>query len=257
MEIFKCSGQGGMRRSKRTNSLVLISNRIENLYKDRWDEEQGILYYTGMGQKGDQVLKGNQNKTLYELNENQVKAYLFEVYEKKEYVFRGEVSLHASPYKEEQIDAEGDARTVWVFPIKLLAERHVSQTLIDSQREKEEKRLHKKSRDEIYNKAKLVKGKPSKRQTMAIHYERNAAVAEYVKRKANGICQLCKQPAPFIKKDGEPYLEAHHIVWLSRGGEDTIENSVALCPNCHKKMHVIDDINDIDLLKAKVLKIND
>ncbi|WP_296863638.1 HNH endonuclease [Thermosyntropha sp.] len=32
---------------------------------------------------------------------------------------------------------------------------------------------------------------------------------------------------------GEP-----HIEWLSRGGTDTIDNTVALCPNCHRKMHV-------------------
>jgi len=24
---------------------------------------------------------------------------------------------------------------------------------------------------------------------------------------------------------------------LSEGGEDTLENAIALCPNCHRKMH--------------------
>jgi hypothetical protein len=44
---------GGMRRSLKTNTLVLISDRTK-LYKDRW--ENGIFHYTGMGRKGDQRL---------------------------------------------------------------------------------------------------------------------------------------------------------------------------------------------------------
>ena len=78
---------------------------------------------------------------------------------------------------------------------------------------------------------------------------RNPYVAELAKRKAKGICQLCENPAPFNDKDGKPYLETHHIVWLSEGGEDTIENCTALCPNCHKKMHILNRKIDI----AKVL----
>ena len=32
------------------------------------------------------------------------------------------------------------------------------------------------------------------------------------------------------------------------GGEDTIENAVALCPNCHRMMHSLRRKSDIDLL---------
>ncbi|MEH6942063.1 HNH endonuclease [Bacillus sp. JJ722] len=28
------------------------------------------------------------------------------------------------------------------------------------------------------------------------------------------------------------------MYWLSNGGEDTIGNTVPLCPNCHKKWYV-------------------
>jgi len=31
-DIFKCSPQGGMRRSKQTNTLVIVSNHIESIY---------------------------------------------------------------------------------------------------------------------------------------------------------------------------------------------------------------------------------
>jgi 5-methylcytosine-specific restriction enzyme A len=62
--IFKCSPQGGMRRSHETNTLVIVSNRIKSIYKDRHDEETSTLYYTGMGTVGDQSLTFAQNKTL-------------------------------------------------------------------------------------------------------------------------------------------------------------------------------------------------
>jgi len=72
----------------------------------------------------------------------------------------------------------------------------------------------------------------------------NGKIAELARRRANGICQLCDQPAPFANTKGEPYLESHHIIWLFQGGEDTVENTVALCPNCHKKMHILNRNSD-------------
>lgn len=84
-------------------------------------------------------------------------------------------------------------------------------------------------------------------------FSRNPYVAELAKRKAKGICQLCENPAPFNDKDGKPYLETHHIVWLSEGGEDTIENCTALCPNCHQKMHILNLKFDIAKLLSKTM----
>jgi 5-methylcytosine-specific restriction endonuclease McrA len=69
-------------------------------------------------------------------------------------------------------------------------------------------------------------------------YARDPYIAEMAKRNAAGICQDCRSPAPFTSKGtNEPYLEVHHIVPLSEGGEDSIENVIALCPNCHRKRH--------------------
>ncbi len=62
-------------------------------------------------------------------------------------------------------------------------------------------------------------------------------------------CELCEEPAPFTNKNGEPYLETHHIIWLSKEGPDTIENTTALCPNCYRKMHVVESEEDIEKLK--------
>lgn len=67
------------------------------------------------------------------------------------------------------------------------------------------------------------------------------------------MCQYCKRPAPFIDKKGLPYLEVHHVIWLSRGGEDSIANTVALCPNCHTRMHILDKPEDVDKLQEVIL----
>lgn len=94
---------------------------------------------------------------------------------------------------------------------------------------------------------------PEKRDTKASHYIRNPKVIEYAKSRAKGVCQLCGAPAPFNDKNGMPYLEVHHIRWLSRGGPDTISNAVALCPNCHSKMHIVDNPDDVEYLRKKAL----
>lgn len=69
-------------------------------------------------------------------------------------------------------------------------------------------------------------------------YERNPDVIAEVLFRAKGICEKCRQPAPFSRRsDGSPYLEVHHWTPLSEGGEDTVDNAGALCPNCHREAH--------------------
>lgn len=69
-------------------------------------------------------------------------------------------------------------------------------------------------------------------------YLRNADVIVEVRLRAKGVCEECGRQAPFKRKsDGEPYLEVHHKEPLAEGGEDTVENAFALCPNCHRKAH--------------------
>ena len=95
---------------------------------------------------------------------------------------------------------------------------------------------------------------PDAQKAEILRIERSGKVAAYVKERANGVCQLCNKPAPFYNKNGEPYLECHHIIWIAKGGADEPSNAVALCPNCHTKMHVLDDTADIDKLKRQAKK---
>ncbi len=105
------------------------------------------------------------------------------------------------------------------------------------------------SDSEIVKRAAAATTKPKSSTTQTVIYSRNRYVVELAKRRARGKCELCKQPAPFTNALNEPYLECHHIVWLAHGGADCTENTVALCPNCHRKMHVVNDLKDIEKLQ--------
>ena len=251
--IFICGNMGGMRRSKTTNSLVIISDHTKGLYEDKWFGD--TLHYTGMGKKGDQDINASQNRTLNESNTNGVDVFLFEVFESNKYIYRGQVKLSETPYQEKQKDEDGILRNVWVFPVKVVDNHEVTieKEIIDNNYKKKEKKAKRLSDAEIEEKAKESQStKISVRTTTSQTYERNAYVTEYAKRRAKGICQLCNTPAPFKNKLGEPYLETHHIEWLSKGGADIIANTVALCPNCHKKMHIVDSIEDREYLKKRI-----
>lgn len=79
---------------------------------------------------------------------------------------------------------------------------------------------------------------PGRISIAATSFRRNPDVVAEILLRANGKCERCLQPAPFIRaSDGTPCLEVHHHVTLASGGEDTIENAIALCPNCHRAAH--------------------
>jgi 5-methylcytosine-specific restriction endonuclease McrA len=80
--------------------------------------------------------------------------------------------------------------------------------------------------------------KPEQIQVLAWAFRRNADVVVEVLARAKGRCERCHSPAPFLRvRDGTPFLEVHHRVTLANGGEDTVENAIALCPNCHRLLH--------------------
>ena len=116
---FKCSNMGGMRRSKETNSLVLIAKHNNPLYDDQWTDD-GILNYTGMGTENDQSISYVQNKTLTIAEREGIKVYLFESYKDNEYYYDGEVKLAGTPYQSEEADINGAIRKVIKFPLKRL-----------------------------------------------------------------------------------------------------------------------------------------
>ncbi len=79
---------------------------------------------------------------------------------------------------------------------------------------------------------------PQRVEVATYAYLRNPDVVAEVLLRANGNCEACHAAAPFMRrKDGTPYLEVHHRLPLALGGEDTVENAMAVCPNCHREKH--------------------
>lgn len=79
---------------------------------------------------------------------------------------------------------------------------------------------------------------PTRIVAKTVVFKRNSDVVAEVLARANGKCELCNNLAPFIRSsDNTPYLEVHHKIPLSECGEDTCDNAIALCPNCHRKQH--------------------
>ena len=69
-------------------------------------------------------------------------------------------------------------------------------------------------------------------------YLRNPDIVAEARYLAKGKCGGCGNPAPFNQAtNGNPYLEVHHKIPLAKGGADSMDNVIALCPNCHRKAH--------------------
>ncbi len=47
----------------------------------------------------------------------------------------------------------------------------------------------------------------------------------------------CKNPDSFRDKNGDIFLEIHHIIPYSECKIHSFDNCVALCPNCHRQVH--------------------
>lgn len=71
----------------------------------------------------------------------------------------------------------------------------------------------------------------------ATRHVRDPNVVAWVLESAAGKCEVCDEDAPFRDVHGDPYLEVHHVRPLSEGGPDKVENAVACCPNCHRRLH--------------------
>ncbi|BCM74922.1 hypothetical protein KAM329D_41070 [Aeromonas caviae] len=78
---------------------------------------------------------------------------------------------------------------------------------------------------------------PSPRYLTTTSYVRDPQVKAWVLVAAAAKCEGCDAQAPFTTATGEPFLEVHHLRTLADGGSDTINNTVALCPNCHRELH--------------------
>lgn len=81
---------------------------------------------------------------------------------------------------------------------------------------------------------------PSSKVLQTKVYGRSHQVCAWVKDRAQGRCELCGKRS-FRIENGQWYLEVHHVQPLAEKGKDVPDNTVALCPNCHRKAHYGED----------------
>ena len=89
--------------------------------------------------------------------------------------------------------------------------------------------------DQFSNEADIGNVNPKKAERTSKVYHRDPKVRNAVLLRSEGYCEHCAERG-FQTPHGL-YLETHHIIPLSEGGPDTIDNVIALCPNDHRKAH--------------------
>ena len=217
-EVFLCAPQGGMRRSIRTNSLTLISDKTK-LYDDRVIED--IYHYTGMGQTGDQKMSG-QNLTLAESNQNGVEIHFFEVMKPREYTYRGQVQLAGEPYKAQQKDQDGRQRLVWIFPLRLQDSKATFTKLFSTTNDKQELQDE---LEDIQQVESLSIKQTEKERLIKARIGQGKFKKLLIQRECK--CALCGVTDPRM-------LIASHIKpWSTSTNEERLDvhNGLLLCPN--------------------------
>jgi 5-methylcytosine-specific restriction enzyme A len=237
-EPFGGSWQSGISASSKTPAIFLFTGETGEQYgyHDDFDSD-GVFTYTGEGQIGDMAfVRGNA--AIRDHAKHGRALHLFRSSKgsgRQEYM--GEFT-YANHTLRTGPDREGHARQVIAFhlvPVNSGVEPD-STDEDDAFDDKEEASNLKLARARALSAFAGIEGDGGKSALRTL-YRRSAAVQRYVLMRANGICESCRKPAPFARKDGTPYLEPHHTTRVSDGGLDHPRFVAAICPSCHREIH--------------------
>jgi 5-methylcytosine-specific restriction protein A len=212
-------------------------------YSDDWDDD-GVFIYTGEGQEGDMTfVRGN--RAIRDHAQDGKDLLLFEALGKgKGIKFMGTFACASWEYRRGP-DKNGADRQLIVFhlnPVEVVG----SGDGTDAPQPSTQQSLSA-LRDKAYQ-ASTAAVQGQERNAKANYYQRSAAVRDYVLARAKGICEACKELAPFKRTNGTPYLEPHHIRRVSDGGPDDPRWVAAICPNCHRECHFGDNKTQLNAM---------
>jgi 5-methylcytosine-specific restriction protein A len=238
---FGGSRQSGISPSAIVDAIFIFTGESgeQHGYNDHEElDENGcrIFHYCGEGQVGDMTLsRGNLAICRHSVDGKAI--HLFKTLGKSKPVqYLGDY-LYLDHYETQGKDREGQMREVIVF--KLFREDDWS--VLTHAVEPDDVDLPTKdlraARALALAAANSSKGNESVAKGSRNLYMRSRRVRDYVLLRADGRCELCDVPAPFLKVDGAPYLEPHHTTRLSDGGPDHPRYVGALCPSCHREIH--------------------
>lgn len=223
--------QGGISTPSNTPYIFLFTAEAgaQHGYSDGWSE--GLFLYTGAGQVGDMQMTSG-NKAILNHRDRGKAIVLFQATKKKgQYLCIGE--FECVGFREETgRDREGALRKTIVFELLPVDGGHQSEQL--NSKDPSPQASLAELRAKAYDSATVGK---TRTRSAAEVYARSEAVKSYVRARAAGVCEACKNPAPFLSKSGEPYLEPHHIDRLADGGLDRPNVVGAICPSCHREIH--------------------
>ncbi len=218
--IFLFTGEGG----------------AEHGYRDEFKPD-GTYHYTGEGQRGDMTFV-RANRALRDHLADRKRVLLFEALGGGNVRYVGEAT-YLGHHLEERPDTEGDPRQAIVFELELESAVSESNPAVHEPGASYSTRgLRGKSLEELHRLALASASRTSpvkeRRQNVRV---RSEAVRVYALKRANGTCEGCGEPAPFVTKRKQPYLEPHHTTRVADGGPDHPAHVIALCPTCHRRVH--------------------
>lgn len=247
---FKGQQQGGIITPARHNLIIIMTGEagLDHGYADRWRDD-GVFEYYGEGQKGDMpMVRGN--RAIANHAKDGKDLLLFEKqYPSRTLRFRGQMVCEGWHYSQSP-DTQGIIRQAIVFELRPL------EAVIDAVETSEVV-----TADLATLRARAYAAAASSvpvGQVQRTIYQRSRDVRDYVLARCKGKCEGCGQAAPFLRSDGTPYLEPHHIRRASDGGPDDPRFVIGLCPNCHRRVHSGQDgasYNTMLLNKMKTLEI--
>lgn len=219
--------------------LVITGSQGEKYGYDDYRDDDGVWHYYGQGQAGDMKMDRG-NKAIRDHSVNGKELHLFESVETGLFRYIGEFVCAEYEFIEGSPDKKGNLRTAIVFsllPVEALNEPPTFDPQLSSGRSRWDMPI-KELRAMASASATPQGHAPGARRNV---FYRSEALRVYVQRRANGRCEGCGEPAPFLRKDGTPYLEPHHTTRVADGGPDHPNHVIALCPTCHRRVHSGED----------------
>ncbi|WP_260466543.1 HNH endonuclease signature motif containing protein [Pseudomonas moraviensis] len=235
-DLFGGSRQSGIAPSAQAPAVFIFTGDSGGQYgyTDSHSKEQ-VFSYTGEGQLGDMTLtKGNL--AILEHSKQGKALHVFEILGKSlGQKYLGEYTCASHEWSRGP-DKLGNDRAIVVFNL-VPVELELAPPTSSGEDEAPDPTMslaEARKRALAAAEAGSAGESGSARRTV---YRRSRTISTYVLRRAAGNCESCERPAPFIKTNGAPYLEPHHVNRLSDGGLDHPRYIGAICPACHREIH--------------------
>jgi 5-methylcytosine-specific restriction protein A len=229
---------GGISTPAKHDVILLFTGEQGSAYgyEDRF-EDDGLFHYTGEGQIGDMKMDRG-NLAILKHQQRNKDLHLFKYVSSANNVMYLGRAFYAGHRERPAPDRLGNMRKAIVFELLI-------DTPADGVAELEPefvpqipKKLLRKSLEDLRKEAFApVNENSTPKERRAVAYTRSKSVKAYVLLRAGGICEGCGNTAPFLTRLEEPYLEPHHIRRRADNGPDNPLWVIALCPNCHARVH--------------------